>query len=69
MERTVQLEVHDRVATITMNRPEASNALTLELARQGRMNEARVYGEKYLATAPPSVYGRDLARVKQLLGR
>jgi Flp pilus assembly protein TadD len=43
--------------------------LTLELVKQGRMDEARNYGGKYLATAPPSVYGQDLARVRQMLGR
>jgi len=34
MDRTVQLEVRDRVATLTLHRPDSSNALTLELARE-----------------------------------
>jgi 2-(1,2-epoxy-1,2-dihydrophenyl)acetyl-CoA isomerase len=34
MDRTVQLEVRDRVATLTLNRPDSYNALTLELARE-----------------------------------
>ena len=34
MDRTVLVEVSDRVATISLNRPGASNALTLELARE-----------------------------------
>ncbi len=34
METTVAVEIHDRVATVTLNRPAASNALTLELARE-----------------------------------
>ena len=33
MQTTVAVEIRDRVATLTLNRPEASNALTLELAR------------------------------------
>ncbi len=34
MTTTVAVEIRDRVATLTLNRPEASNALTLELARE-----------------------------------
>ena len=34
MDRTVQLEVRDRVATLMLHRPDSSNALTLELARE-----------------------------------
>jgi 2-(1,2-epoxy-1,2-dihydrophenyl)acetyl-CoA isomerase len=34
MDKTVQLEVRDRVATLTLNRPDSYNALTLELARE-----------------------------------
>jgi 2-(1,2-epoxy-1,2-dihydrophenyl)acetyl-CoA isomerase len=34
MDRTVLLDVHDRVATVTLSRPDSSNALTLEVARE-----------------------------------
>ena len=34
MDRTVQLDVRDRVATVTLSRPDSHNALTLELARE-----------------------------------
>ena len=34
MDTTVQVEVRDRVATLTLHRPDFSNALTLELARE-----------------------------------
>jgi arylsulfatase A-like enzyme/Tfp pilus assembly protein PilF len=43
--------------------------LTLELMNQGRDAEARAYGERYLATAPPSLYGPDLEQIRKLLGR
>jgi Flp pilus assembly protein TadD len=43
--------------------------LTLELLNQGRPNEARAYGERFLATAPPALYGPDLAHIRKLLGR
>ena len=34
MDRTVLLDVHDRVATVTLSRPDSYNALTLEVARE-----------------------------------
>lgn len=43
--------------------------LTIELLRMGRAVEARTYGERFLATAPPSVFGPDLAEIRRLLGR
>ena len=43
--------------------------LTLELVKQGRKDEAQQYGGLFLQTAPPSVYGQDIARVRQMLGR
>jgi arylsulfatase A-like enzyme/Flp pilus assembly protein TadD len=38
------------------------------LRKQGRANEARPYLERFLAVAPPPLYGRDLARVRSWLG-
>ena len=43
--------------------------LTLELVKQGRTDEARDYGGRFITTAPPSVYGQDIARIRQMLGR
>ena len=34
MHTTIAVDIRDRVATLTLNRPEASNSLTLELARE-----------------------------------
>jgi 2-(1,2-epoxy-1,2-dihydrophenyl)acetyl-CoA isomerase len=34
MEKTVQIDIRDRVAMVTLDRPAASNALTLEAARE-----------------------------------
>ena len=34
MDSTVLLDVHDRVATVTLSRPDSYNALTLEVARE-----------------------------------
>jgi Flp pilus assembly protein TadD len=43
--------------------------LTIELLAQGRIDDARTFGDRYLATAPPALYARDLAHVRKLLGR
>ena len=43
--------------------------LTLELMNQGRQDDARAYGERYLATAPPALYGPDLEQIRKLLGK
>ena len=34
MHTTIAVDIRDRVATLTLNRPEASNSLTLALARE-----------------------------------
>ncbi|MBI2835409.1 MAG: sulfatase-like hydrolase/transferase [Acidobacteria bacterium] len=41
--------------------------LATELVRQGRREEARLYLERFVATAPPALYGADIARLKALL--
>jgi len=43
--------------------------LTMELFASGRIEEARTYGERFVATAPPALFGDDIARVRQRLGR
>ena len=42
--------------------------LTINLAAAGRRDEARAYGERYLAAAPPA-FQRDVAAIRQLLDR
>jgi tetratricopeptide (TPR) repeat protein len=41
--------------------------LTVTLAEIGRGGEARTYGERYIATAPPARYARDIAHIRQLI--
>ena len=43
--------------------------LTIELLAEGRMDEARKFGVRYLASAPPALYANNLAHVRKLLGR
>jgi arylsulfatase A-like enzyme/tetratricopeptide (TPR) repeat protein len=42
--------------------------LTLNLAEAGRRDEARTYGERFIATAPPQLQ-QDVATIRRLLGR
>ena len=53
------------------NDPEAYAALynlTMELANAGQRDEARLYGERFVRTAPPTTYGAQIAQVRRLLG-
>ena len=43
--------------------------LTMELFASGQIAEARQYGERFVATAPPALFGDDIARVRQRMGR
>jgi hypothetical protein len=42
-------------------------SLTRTLADVGRRDEARVYGERFIATAPMAQYRDDIAGVRKLL--
>jgi arylsulfatase A-like enzyme/Tfp pilus assembly protein PilF len=42
--------------------------LTLVLAGTGQLEEARKYGQRYVDTAPPSLYSRQIADVRRFLG-
>jgi hypothetical protein len=39
------------------------------LIETGRRDEAQRYGERYIASAPPAFFAKDIARVKALLAR
>lgn len=41
--------------------------LTMELFESGQVDEARRYGARFVATAPPAFFGPDIARVRQRL--
>ena len=43
--------------------------LATELVNAGRLAEARPYLEQFVQTAPPSIYARDIARVRQFLAQ
>lgn len=43
--------------------------LTVALLAAGRRQEAFDFGQRYLATAPPALYGSDLAHLRELLAK
>jgi len=43
--------------------------LTTTLARDGRMAEARPYLERFVRTAPPAFYEKDIREVSAILAR
>jgi arylsulfatase A-like enzyme/Flp pilus assembly protein TadD len=43
--------------------------LTLELAAAGQRDEARTYGEQFLATAPPASFGQDFGEIRRVIGK
>jgi tetratricopeptide (TPR) repeat protein len=42
--------------------------LTVVLAATGQVDEARSYGQRYVDSAPPSLYSRQIAEVRRFLG-
>ncbi|MFI5177383.1 MAG: sulfatase-like hydrolase/transferase [Vicinamibacterales bacterium] len=42
--------------------------LTIVLAGTGQTDEARKYGQRYVESAPPALYGRQIAEVRRFLG-
>lgn len=43
--------------------------LTISLVQTGQLDEARRYGDQFLATAPPAFYAADLAGIRRMIGR
>ena len=42
--------------------------LVVELAAAGRGDDARRYGQQYLATAPPAMYRKEIEEIRRMLG-
>jgi len=61
-----------KVEPIPVSYPEPNdfNALfnlTMELFESGQAGEARRYGERFVATAPPAFFAQDIARIRERL--
>ena len=61
------IEMWKQAVAIEPTEYDALYNLTVTLAETGRGEEARTYGERYITTAPPALYGRDIAHIRQLI--
>lgn len=63
------IEAWRRAVEIDNGEFDALYNVTIALAQRGARDEARAYGERFIATAPEGFYAADLATIKRLLGR
>lgn len=63
------VEAWKRAVDIEPTEFDALYNLTLELVAERRFDEARQFGNRYVATAPPALYAADIAHVRTLIGR
>ena len=63
------IERWKRAVLINENDYQTLFNLATTLNQSGRPDEAREYFEAYLRVAPPSLEGKDIARVRAWLGR
>jgi tetratricopeptide (TPR) repeat protein len=61
------IEMWKRAVMLDPTELDALYNLTVTLIEMGRREEARPYGERYVAVAPPALFGRDIAHVRQML--
>ena len=62
------IEAWKRAVAADPHELDALYNLAVTLAEAGRRDEARAYAERYIALAPPEIFGRDIARLRSLLG-
>lgn len=61
------LDAWRKAVSLNPNDFNAMFNLTMELFESGQIEEARRYGERFVATAPPAFFGPDIAQVRQRL--
>ena len=62
------IEMWKRAVALSATEYDALYNLTVTLVELGRRDEARAYGDRYIATAPPGFHAREIDRVRRLLG-
>ena len=67
--RTAAIDAWRRAAELDPRNFDALYNAGTTLARAGQMDAARPYLERFLKTAPPAFYGKDLNEVAALLRR
>jgi arylsulfatase A-like enzyme/tetratricopeptide (TPR) repeat protein len=61
------IEVWKRAVTLDPTEYDALYNLTVTLIEIGRRDEGTKFGERYIATAPPALFGRDIEAVRRLI--
>jgi superkiller protein 3 len=61
------IEMWKKAVELDASELDALYNLTVTLLELGRRDEARIYGERYVATAPPALYGADIARIRAMM--
>ncbi len=66
--RTAQaIDAWKRAVSLDSTEYDALYNLTVVLVDSHRLDEARTYGERYIATAPPALHAADIAAIRKLL--
>ena len=63
------IEMWKRAVAINPMEFDALYNLTMTLIELGRRDEARPYGDRYISTAPPGFFAREIAEVRRALER
>jgi tetratricopeptide (TPR) repeat protein len=66
-DRNAAIEHWRRAVQLDPRNFDALYNLGTELANAGRLDEARPYLERFVRTAPPAFYSRDIARIREVL--
>jgi tetratricopeptide (TPR) repeat protein len=66
-DRNAAIEHWRRAVQLDPRNFDALYNLGTELVNAGRLDEARPYLEQFVRTAPPAFYGRDIARIREVL--
>ncbi len=67
--RAEALDAWRRAVSLDPNEFNALYNLTVQLFEAGQTAEARRFGERFVATAPPALFGPDITRIRALLQR
>jgi tetratricopeptide (TPR) repeat protein len=61
------IEQWKRAVALDASEFDALYNLTVTLIELGRRDEAKEFGEQYIATAPPAFYAADIAKIQTLI--
>ena len=67
--RTEAIDAWTKAVALDPTDYDALFNLATQLVEAGRMAEARPYLQRFVDSAPPAFYARDIARLRAMLGR